>query len=104
MEGKEGAGVFTGYLLRPGLRGYMQRVGREVIGTDSEGLSNLCKVTQLVKGQRQDLSPGMASTLASALVSCTDSLSSRQSLKKKQKLKTKIRHESLFPFILWESF
>lgn len=74
-----------------------------MIEIDSEGLSKLYKVPQLVKGQRQDLSPGMASTVAPALISCTDCLSARQSFKR-QKPKTKIRHESRFPFILWESF
>lgn len=56
----------------PGLRG----VGRETV--DSEGLGNLYKVTQRVKGQRQDLNPGMAGTTASTLLSYTYGLSSRQ--------------------------
>lgn len=46
--------------------------------TDSEGLSNLSKVTQLVKGQRQDLNPGMAGLIASTLLRGTYCLSSRQ--------------------------
>lgn len=44
---------------------------------DSEGLSNLYKVTQLVQGQRQDLNPGVAGTIAS-LLSYTKGLLPRQ--------------------------
>ena len=54
------------------------RSGAGKIETGSEGLSNVYKVTQLVKWQRQDLNPGMAGPIASALLSYADCLSSRQ--------------------------
>lgn len=52
----------------------MRGVGRETTEIDSEGLSDLYKVThtQLVKVQRQDLHPGMTGPSASALLSCLD--------------------------------